>query len=336
MKSIKTLLPLAILLILGVIYFMTKDAPKDSSISIDDRDFVVENREDIDIIRIKRPGYPEIHLSKKGEEWFLNQRRKASSHIVRNILTVLTKLELDYIPPNTTYPKIMKDIELLGIDVTTYDKAGNVLSDFIVGKNNNVESGTYCLKKGAKQPYVMILPSVSGGIRNYFTLTDLDLRDKTVMNVKSSDIVELTMDFKKDRKNSFQIIKEGSSYGISPLVPTANTSNISQNQNVLSAYMKNFKGFGAEGIMTGKPEMDSIYRKIPGIELDMSMKNGSKRKFSFYPVVYRPGEDDPERTTAEDMRRTEKFYMFSDDGESYIVQQRVMNKFIQPLSYFGQ
>lgn len=336
MNSIKTLIPLAILLILGVVYYMTKDTPQDSSISIEDRDFVVENRDDIDIIRIKRPGYPEIHLSKSGGEWILNQRRKASSHIVRNILTVLTRMELDYIPPKTTYSKIMKDIELLGIDVTTYDKAGNVLSDFIVGKNNRVESGTYCLKKGAKQPYVMIVPAVSGGIRNYFTLTDLDLRDKTVMNVKSSDIVELTMDFKKDRKNSFQIKKEGSQYGITPLVPSANTSNISQNQNVLSAYMKNFKGFGAEGITTGKPEMDSIFRKIPGIELAMGMKDGSKRKFSFYPIVYRPEEDQPEKRTAEDLSRTEKFFMFSDNGESYIVQQRVMNKFIQPLSYFGQ
>lgn len=330
---LKTILPLLLLILLGGFYFYTKDDVQDTSISIEDRDFVVKDRELIDIIVIKRPGYPELHLSKSKDGWLLNQRKKASPHVVRNILSVLTQMKLDYIPPKATYPKIMSDIEKLGIDVTTYDKDGNVLSDFIVGKNNNVESGTYCLKKGAKQPYVMIVPSISGGIRNYFTLTDSDLKDKTVLDINSNDIVKITMDYKKNRANSYVITKEGSNYSINPIVPSAAMSKLNQNQNIIDAYVKGFKKIGAESIMTGRPGMDSISRTIPFVELAIDMKDGSRLGYSFYPVtdILDPGTL---IRTVSDLNKIDRYHMFSLDGECHVVQQRLVKNIFKPISYF--
>jgi len=330
---LKTILPLLILILLGGIYFYTKDDPQDTSIDLDDRDFVVEDREIIDIIVIKRPGYPEMHLSKSNDGWLLNQRKKASPHVVKNLLSVLTQMKLDYIPPKTKYTKIMKDIELLGIDVTTYDKSGKVLSDFIVGKNNNIESGTYCLKKGAKQPYVMIVPSVGGGIRNYFTHTDVDLRDKTVLDINSNDIIKVTVDYKKDRANSFVITKEGTSYNIKPIVPTTSTNQLKQNQNVLTAYIKDFKKFGAESLMTGKPGMDSLSRTMPFVELAIDMKDGSQLGFSFYPVTDVLNLDATLRTV-NDLKQIDRYNMFASDGESYMVQHRLVKKLFKPILHF--
>lgn len=332
---LKTILPLIILILLGGIYFYTKDDPQDTSIEIEDRDFVVEDREIIDIIVIKRPGYPELHLSKSKDGWLLNQRKKASPHVVKNLLSVLTQMKLDYIPPKTKYTKIMKDIEELGIDVTTYDKNGKVLSDFIVGKNNNVESGTYCLKKGAKQPYVMIVPSVGGGIRNYFTLKDIDLRDKTVLDINSNDIVKITMDYKKDRANSYVITKEGSSYSISPMVSSGGVNKLKQNQNVLAAYVKDFKKLGAESIMTGKPGMDSLSRIIPFVELAIDMKDGSQLGYSFYPVTdILTLEASNSMRKVSDLDQIDRYNMFASNGESYMVQHRLVKKMFKPITYF--
>jgi hypothetical protein len=331
----KTIIPLILLIALGGIYFLTKDNDNDTSIVLEDRDFVVKDRELIDIITINRPGYPELHLSKSEGGWLLNQRRKASPHVMRNLLSVLTRMELDYIPPRTKYNKIMQDIKDLGISVTTYDKEGNVLSDFIVGKNNNVESGTYVIKKGAKQPYVMIVPAVSGGIRNYFTLSDMNLRDKTVMDVNSDDIVKITMDYKKNRINSFIINKDnGGELEIEPMVPTDRTMNVQQNQNLLDAYVKSFKKIGAENIMTGRPDMDSISHHIPFIELAIDLKDGSQLGYSFYPVmdIVDPGT---EIKSVIDLDKIDRYYMFSTDGQSYIVQQRLVKNIIKPINYFG-
>ncbi len=331
---LKTILPLLLLILLGGIYFYTKDDAQDTSIKIEDRDFIVADREMIDIIVIKRPGYPQIHLSKSKNGWLLNQRNRASDHVVKNLLTVLTKMKLDYIPPKATYSNIMKDIDELGIDVTTYDKDGNVLSDFIVGKNNNVESGTYCLKKGAKQPYVMILPAVSGGFRNYFTLRNIDLKDKIIFDINSDDIVKITMDYKKNRVNSFVVSKKGSQYEVNPIVPSATYTELNQNQNIISAYVKSFKKLGAESIMTGRPGIDSISRTIPFIELAVDMEDGSQEGFSFYPVTDHLDEGATVRTVA-DLKQIDRYYMFSTDGECYTVQHRLLKNLFKPISYFG-
>ena len=331
----KTIIPLALLIVLGGIYFYTKDKDTDTSIKLEDRDFVIKDREQIDIIKIKRPAYPEIHLSKAESGWLLNQRRKTSPHVMRNLLNVLTRMKLDYIPPKTKYSKIMQDIEDLGIDVTIYDKKGVVLSDFTVGKNNNAEGGTYILKKGAKQPYVMILPEVSGGIRNYFTLSNINYRDKTVMDINSNDIVKVTMDYKKNRVNSFVVNKDNSGkYEVEPILPIAKTMKIKQNQNLIDAYIKSFKKFGSENIMTGRPDMDSLRHHIPFIELAIDLKNGSQLGYSFYPVtnILSVGE---EIKSVKDLEKIDRYHMFTSDGESYIVQQRFLKNIIKPIGYFG-
>ena len=331
----KTIISLVLLLALGGFYFLTKDKNNDTSITIEDRDFVVHDREIIDIIVIDRPGYPKLHLSKSENGWLLNQRRKASPHVIKNLLSVLTRMKLDYIPPRTKYKKIMQDIEDLGIGVVTYDKEGQVLSDFIVGKNNNVESGTYCIKRGAKQPYVMIVPAISGGIRNYYTLSDIDLRDKTVMDVNSGEIVKVTLDYKKNRINSFVINKDkGGDYQVQSLLPTDKTNNISQNQNLLNAYIKDFKKIGAENIMTGRPDMDSLSQHMPLIELAIDLKNGSQLGYSFYPVMDNIDVGTEIKTVA-DLVKLDRYYMFSNDGQSYIVQQRLVKNILRPISYFG-
>jgi len=331
----RTLLLLLLLICLGGFYFYTKNKPSDdTSIRIEDREFVVSDRKLIDIVTIKRPGYPQIHLSKSKDGWMLNERRKASSHVMKNILSVLTQLEIDYIPPRATLPSIMDGINKLGIEVTSYDKQGNVLSEFILGKNNNVESGTYILKKGAKQPYVVVVPAVSGGIRNYFTLTDMDLRDKRIMEINTDDIEKVTLDYKKDRINSFMIEKDGSDYKLSPLKGLAGRE-IKQNKNIIESYILSLKNFDAEGIMTGNPSMDSLSNHIPFAELAIDMKGGEELGYTFYTIV-NSLDPDAVRRGAGDLATIERYYVFTSDGEVYTMQHRLIKDIFKPLYYFDR
>lgn len=331
----RTILLLLLLICLGGFYFYTVNkTSEDTSIRIEDREFVVEDRNKIDIITIKRPGYPLIHLSKSKDGWLLNERRKASKHVIKNILSVLTQMEIDYIPPRATHGAIMEGINKLGIEVSSYDKEGKVLSEFILGKNNNVESGTYILKKGAQQPYVVVVPAVSGGIRNYFTLTDLNLRDKRIMDINTDDIVKVTLDYKKDRINSFTISREGNKYKLLPMQALANRT-VKQNQNVIDAYIRSLQNFDAESIMTGNPSLDSLSRHIPFAELALDMKNGSQLGYTFY-TADNWLDPDAARRGADDLATVERYYVFTSDGQVYTMQHRLIKDIFKPLYYFDR
>lgn len=326
------LILLLILLLLGGLYMFS--VRSEDKVRYEDREFAAETMDQIYVVTLKKPGHPQIHLSRQKSGWLLNQRRKASSHVVNNLLSVLTKLEIDYIPPKPQYNKVMKDIATHGIQTVVYDKSGNILAEYTVGKNTTSEGGTFFLNKGANQPYVMRVPSVSGGIRIYYSMNTVDFRDKSILDINNKQVSKITLDYKRDRKNSFVIDRRKDSISISPLVNAANFQ-IKQNANVLSAYLQEYKRVGAEFIRTGDPSMDSLRHVMPFAELKVDMQNGESYGYSFY-----PDEQVYDKTklfrNAQDLEKTDRHFVLASDGEVYILQQRLLKGIFKTISYFDR
>lgn len=330
MKNI--LLLVLALLILGGIYLYTERS--EDEIVYADRQFAVEDTDEIYVITMERPLHPPIHLSRSKNGWLLNERRKASQHVVNNLLSVLKNVEIDYIPPKAQYHKVMRDIANQGVKVAVYDKKGKVLAEYTVGKNTTSEGGTFYLNKGANQPYVMRVPAVSGGVNVYFTMNTLDFRDMSIMEVKSEQISRVTLDYKRDRRSSFVIENEGDLLKIDPLVKGAD-SEVKQNEKILQAYLLEYKKIGAEFVRTGDPSMDSLRHIMPFAELKLEMKNGKEIGYSFYPDEQVYDADNIFRTV-EDLKTTDRHFVFASDGEVYIIQQRLLKGIFKPLAYFDR
>jgi len=332
----KTLNLLLILFILLGLYFLFKKGQKDGqagSIKLEDREFVVKDRSDINVITIKPKGYPLNHLSKSGDKWIYNNKYEADMSIVRNMLNVLTKMRINYIPPQNTLPKIYNGFKEVGIDINVYDKAGNVLSSFILGGNTVKEDATYCMRQGYKQPYAMCMPTTVGGLRAYFNQTAEQLRSKIVFDLEDKKVESVELLYNKDRKNSFSVSQKGGEFVLDAPNYLKNRDK-QPNPKMMSAYLKDFDRVGAEAIKTGMPSVDSLRQYTPFANMTINVKNAAPLKLVFY-----PNQDvlNPKHSTvkAEDVFKEDRHFVFDDtNGEVYIVQQRLLNDIFRTPDYF--
>ena len=201
----RTLLLLLLLLFLVAIYFgITKFAQsKDTSIKLEDREFVVDDPSKIDIITVESAAYPMKHFSRQKNNWLLNNKYKVEPNIVKNMLMVLTKMRIHHIPPKNSVSKVKDLMKEIGMTIRTFDKNGNVLSEFVLGGNTQAEDASYCMKIGANQPYAMSIPVYDGGLRSYFNQTHENLITKIVYDFDNQQVTGIEMNYNKSKKSSF-------------------------------------------------------------------------------------------------------------------------------------
>jgi len=330
----RVIILLSILLLLGAFSFFTlKSSGGDkTSVVLEDREFIVEDSDEINIVTIETPGYPMKHLSRQKNHWLFNNSQKVEPNIMQNMMRVLSKMTINYIPPRTMYPTINDGFERIGLTIKTYDKKGKVLSEFLMGGNTQEEDGTFCKRLGYDQVYVMTMPTSVGGLRAYFNQSQEQLRSKTVFDIKHEDIKEISLEYHKDKQNSFSVTRKG---GNMEIAAPFNESLKSEKANpkLLDAYFKDFDKVAAEAIRTGHPSMDSIRNFLAFADLKIRMENDEEISLAFYPDIdlFR---SDISTQKVEDVFRVERHFVFDGKGEVYVVQQRMLHDIFKKPDFF--
>lgn len=327
-----TLILLLILLTLGAVYFfMPRGERTKSSIRIEDREFVNKDRNDIFTITIKSKARPMIHLSRKGAGWFINSKYLAKQNIMDNMLMVLSKMSIQYIPRKLENKTAMERIDKFGIDIKTYDSTGNLLTDFILGPNINSEYGTYITKQGAEQVYVMCLAAQQGGLRGYFNHAVEVMRDLTMLNLEAEDIKTVEVTYPKDKINSFKIDKRKGQYNLTSQLEDYKDKPL--NRNVVDAFFKDFKYVNAERLRNGHLYKDSISNEIPFMTVKVDMEDGKSYQLDSWPFVDFESKYIT-RSVRDVTERHQKFYVKSSWGDFYQVQTQFLEPFMKKVEDF--
>ena len=331
----KTLILLLILIIAGGVYYFLIQGDNSGTINLENRDFIVENPDDIAFITVKTKAYPMMHLEKKSkDQWILNKKYVADKNVVSNMVGTLSKMEIKYIPTKATNANIIKNLDRVGIEITTYDKRGNVLKELVMGSNDNKEGATFCVRKGYDQSYAMHLRVTEGGLRNYFDQTQLNLRDKSVFNIDHADIKSLSISYMKDKKSSFKITKDNEGFDVEA-IGQFNPKQVDVNDNIVDAYLKDYSQIYSEAIRTGDITMDSIKQFVPFAKIEFELKDASKQSFDFYPMLDLV-DNEVSTQKINDLAKIDRHFVFSNTNEVYVVQQRMVKEFFKPITYFYQ
>jgi len=326
----RTLFLLLIFLGLLLAYFIvTNKSKQNSSIRIEDREFILKDKEEVEVITIEGKGRPMIHLGKTKDGWYINNKHRANQRIVANMLSTLNRMSIKYIPTRAENTTALSRMKMHGIDIKTFDKKGRVLTDFILGTNTNDEYGTYCLRTGASQSYVMSISSIQGGIRNYFTQSQEEMKDLMVFAYKSNDLRSVTIDYPKDRLSSFSLVRDGADFRLS-----SNGKQLECNNNIADAYYKDFNSMVCESIRNNHVLRDSIIKIVPFMNIEIKSSKKPDLKLSVYPV-----EDLKDASTitrsANDMSEAhQRFFVHEHGGNFYMVQAQFVKKFVKKPSYF--
>lgn len=315
---------------------LTKDKPLASSNYQDwDRDFALRDLSTLHKIFIVNRDGQTISLTRDGKDWRFNDTYKAHPNSVSLILQMLEKLEIKYIPTKTASQNAIKTLSSHGIKVELYDQEDNKIKAFYIGGATSDERGTYMIMEGAEQPYVMHLPVWEGNLRTRFEKPQLDdWRDKIVFDYQPDDIEEISINYPKQKKNSFILTKKADGYNIQPINELTPRIDQALNPSMVQTFLSRFKGIYAEAFENNHPRKELIRRQVPFCVIYIRKTDGSEEEVRVHPKPELDYAGNP--VPAADYQPFERYLIDRDNGDFMLVQHLQFGPMFWAYSSFFQ
>lgn len=330
MKRILILLGILIALS-GIAYVVTQKDNGDGSMAKNDRDFRIQDTNEIYKIKIKSRRLPELHLSRSGKDWMINYTHLARANSVTRLLEIMKDMRMKYIPHPNALPNIKDEMELLGIHVEAYDKNDKMIKSYVVGASTADERGTYVQMSNSKQPYVMEMAAYEGSIRGQFFLKAEDWRDRYFLREDTDKIKKLTVEYPKSKGDSFILNVEENT--VEPLNSFSLQKKATPKAGAMLSYLKGFEKVGMEAFENNYPKRDSIAELIPFVKFTIENTDNTVKELKFYPIrdlkFYNINT-----TSLKETKQVERYLVDCSWGDFIMVQQLLVMKLLRPIDFF--
>lgn len=315
---------IVIILVLAGLFFITGDRTDKEESSF--QQFYVEDMSAIHKIQIKSDRVEQMVFEKKGSQWFLQRGHLARENAMENLLEVIENLQIKYIPQKAANKNIASDMASLGIDVKIFDKNGKIIKDYVIGSSTADERGTYMKLKGAKQAYVMHLPSLEGSVRGRFLMRYDEWRDRTVFDIDKNDISTVSVQYPRQENESFTLNGKA-------VTSMSNKRNSIRPLAKIDHYLHSFSSIKAEAYENVNSNQDSIRQLLPFCVITVDLYSGSQEKIKLYPIENYIEES---LVTLENTPRINRYFVDTSKGDFMLVQQRIIGKLLRGYSYFAE
>ena len=287
-----------------------------------DREFAIEQIDQITKIFIAdRKGDNTTLVRKKGI-WHYNGKYKANPNVIENLLDAIERIEMKFKPADAAIPGMVASLASNGLKVELYDEKNELLKAYYIGGATPDERGTYMIMEGSDQPYVCYLPGWEGNLRFRFNLRGDQWRDKTVFDLQPEEIKSIKTIYPKQKNKSFSLIQEQNNY---VLYPVSNFTKIPNgtilNKETARRYLAGFSRLIAESFENNNPKKDSIRRNLPFCSIELEGQNGNIKHVNFYPIFSSMGLD-PKTGELIGDGAAERFFADCDQKEFMLVQNR--------------
>lgn len=327
----KTILLILLLILLGgLAYWMTMQ--KNTKYDISDRQFAVENIDDVYKVLIVPRNIAPTTLQRKGNSWYINDGYQVRRNAINNLLEVIGTLEMKYIPEKAALKNIKSEMSQIGIKVNAYDKNNKLLKSYYIGGGTADERGTYVMMEGADQPYVTHLRTMEGSVRGRFLLSVDNWRDRTVFRNVTDDIASVKVEYPKDMAHSFSLSRDGEGFQVTKVGSTVSTSSAGDFAKC-RAFIEGFDVLAAENMETNNPKRDSITSLVPFSIISYTLQDGDTRTMKLFPLL---SEEESEELgkTLKSSEKIARYFVDCSWGEFVLVQHRLIRKLLRGYGYF--
>lgn len=316
--------------------FLLSKKDKEQSIGVDlsDRDFNIENKDDIGRISLKSKNYTELVFTREGESWMINGKIPANELVIKNFLGTLTNLQMVYLPPRESMPVIVEDTKKNGIRLKIYDRQDNLLKDYYVGAHTADDRGTFYLMANSNTPYVMQIKGFDGSIRNRM-LYNLDgWRSKSIFNENPDSIQFVEIEYLHDQQNSFAIRREKNGFVLDKIGEITKFKPTPINLSIAEAYLNQFKKLDAEANDNENPNIELIksYEEFALIRVGFfngnvkTIKLTSKEELEFGKTTRKYS----------DLEVDDRLFIKNKNDELKIIKFSGISKILVPYSFFQE
>ncbi len=327
-KTTNWLILIFLLLCVGTFWYLQTRNSRNSTILGADRNFKVENPDEIYKIFIAKRTGINTTLIREGNHWLYNGKYRARPGAMENLLDAITHVRLQSIPPKSALDNIVKELATYGIKVEIYNRRGKKIKAYYVGGTAAGERGTILIMDGAAQPYVVELPLMEGQIRIRYELEGDQWRDRAVFRQPLEEIQSVSIDYPKQKSKSFRLEKQGANYNVQPLYALTKKINSPLDKASVEAFLMGFKEIIAEGFENDYPHKDSIRQIIPFAILSLKDVRGKEKIVTLFP--YR-NVDAFGKTKSEVV---ERYFADLSTGDFMLVQHRVFKKIFWAYNFF--
>jgi hypothetical protein len=254
----KTLIYVAVLAILGFgVYYLLFRESEGGMYQEKDAYFTVRDTAAIGKIFMVDNEGNSVLLERKANDWTVNKRYAAMPVQVINVLTCLYKQTALTPVAERDYNTVIRLLSTQATKVEVYNREGKQLSVFYVGGQGPDFHGSYMLREGAKQPYLVEVPGFAGYLSPRFSTDINDWRSRLVFALPADSIRSIIVDYYDEPMSSYEVKNEG---GKITVEADEQLSSVLKdlNEPKTRAYLDFFKLVNCEGYINGALDADSL------------------------------------------------------------------------------
>ena len=317
----------------GFIAYTKMFGDDDTSLLVADRKFAVEEKKIGKIFIADRRGNTTT-LEKVNGTWLLEGKERVRQNAMANLLDAVTRIQVEYKPPQAAEEHMIKDLAANGIKVEIYDSKEKLLKAYYVGGSTQDERGTFAIMEGSENPYVTHIPNWSGNLRFRYNLTGDDWRDKTLLNHEEADIARITIEYPKQQDKSFKLTKSGRNIEVQPFYDITPSINRPFNQASLQAYVLKFEKVVAEAFENDNPVKDSIRNNLPFSIITVEDQDGRSTKLELFPIFPKNTATDPKTGMPLVNDAVERYFVNRNDKDFMLAQHRLVREVLWAYESF--
>lgn len=342
----KNILGLCIIIILAGISLLIWLLTQNSTTL--DQNMHIENVSDINKFTITDKEKQKVTLEKQSDSlWVVNNKYEANYTLVKIILETFSDMRIREPLAKKARNNVIKDLASQGKKVEVYTKEYLIHWGFIkllkreklkrvyyVGAETPDEQGTYMLRKGDDEPYVVYIPNFRGYLSTRFTAFEDAWRTHEIFKYKQSEIQSIKIELPSDEKENFTLINNGKGFSF---VNADGVTLHSFDTTKVVALLSSFVSMNYERIAHNIPkiEQDTIFTKQPSFIISLTNNKGKTETLKTYVKLSDPNsiaKNDKDFYQIFDINRC--YALSSELKDTLIMQFFTLDNVLKPASYF--
>lgn len=284
-------------------------------------------------------------LERQGNGWTINKEYKANTETVNQLLYTIYRVRVRMPVSKASHDNIIAQMASRSTKVEVYQNVPRInlfnkiklfyhekrTKVFYVGDATKDSSGTFMLKEGADQAYIVHIPGFRGYISTRYAANPDEWRDHTIFNQSLADIQSVTIEFGREPQESFRVENTGKhQYQLTRLADNTNVPfDTLKVINLLSA----FSDLRYEALMTHgmkQHRFDSIVGSPYLHHITLVNKDGDVEELKTFNKKIESVFDIPEEEYMDDNDRMYGFFK----NDLVLVQYFIFDKVLKGLSYY--
>ncbi|MBO6026577.1 MAG: DUF4340 domain-containing protein [Bacteroidales bacterium] len=318
-----------------------------TSLRGDSADFMVWDTATITKVFIADRLEHETLLERQDNGWTLNKDFKAHPKKIDQLMYTLYRVRVKTPVSRSSHDNIIKQMASSSTKVEIYQTvpAINLFNKiklffrekrtkvFYVGEATRDSSGTFMLREGADQAYIVYIPGFRGYISTRFTANPDDWRDHTIFHEQLANIQSVTIEFGQTPELGFRVDNMGKhQYQLSSL--TDNTPVPFDTLKVINL-LASFSDLRFESLLNNillPTRIDSILHSPMIHHIMLTDKDGNISSLKTFGKKVEASNAIPYEDRENDVDRM--FALINDDHDLVLIQNYVFDKVLKDINYY--